>query len=292
MSNVPSTTTTDWQAAPKPTNSRLVAIGDVHGCSHLLRALRAQLASLPAHRLVYLGDLIDPHPHRIDSAGPGMSHSCADMMDQIADDIATGNCNVLAGNHDAFFHIAREAVRNASNLPWREPNLWSSQGGLATAAAWGISFSKYETPNDRDLAREIDARLTQAQRGVFDAMKLWVDHDAYLLVHAGFHPQMPLAKQQARTSITTWPTPLEEQIHPLWMRFNPTTDAAPKDRVLVHGHISMRSAILGRKRIDIDTGAKHGGPLTALEIDGDRMRLHQAWPPGMDAVTWKKDGLR
>jgi hypothetical protein len=76
------------------------------------------------------------------------------------------------------------------------------------------------------------------------------------------------------------------------MRFKPGTDAAPKGRVLIHGHTSLRRAFLGRKRINIDTAAKYGGPLTALEIVGDRLRLHQAWPAETDPARWNKDGMR
>jgi serine/threonine protein phosphatase 1 len=281
MTNV---TTTDWQSAPRPVNSRLVAIGDVHGCAFLLRALRAHLASLPVHRRVYLGDLIDPHPRR------EHDHNCEDVVDQVAQDLAAGG-KVLSGNHDAFFLIAREAGRNRTDVPWMD-GIWYDQGGRETVAAWGFGFSTMGKPHEGALARELDARMTSEQRGVFDAMKVWVDHDDYLLVHAGFEPHKPLAKQQALASITEFPSIQGEQSHPLWMRFNPSTDAAPKGRVLVHGHTPTRSAILGKKRICIDTGAKYGGPLTALEIDGDRMRLHQAWPEGMDAAKWKRDGLR
>ena len=76
------------------------------------------------------------------------------------------------------------------------------------------------------------------------------------------------------------------------MRFKQTTDAAPAGRVLVHGHTPTRRPIIGRKRIAIDTGSKYGGPVTALEIVDDRLRLHQAWPQGVDATRWEKHGMR
>ncbi|MCZ8312353.1 MAG: metallophosphoesterase [Magnetospirillum sp.] len=263
----------------------MIAIADIHGAANLLLALRTHLATLPAHRRVYLGDLIDPHPRR------EHEHDCAGVIDQVAEDQASGSTDVLAGNHDAFFLIARQAGRDRVDVPWMD-GIWYDQGGRETVAAWGFGFSTMGKPHEGALARALDELMTPAQRGVFDNMKIWADHDAYLLVHAGFEPQTPLQKQQARASILDFPSWNSEQSHPLWMRFNPTTNAAPKGRVLVHGHTPTRSAIIGKKRICIDTGVKYGGPLTALEIVSDQMRLHQAWPAGMDAATWKKDGMR
>jgi serine/threonine protein phosphatase 1 len=284
MSSTINITVSDWQPAPQPVSSPLLAIGDLHGAADLLHSLRAHLATLPTHRRVYLGDLIDPHPRR------EHAHNCMAVIDQVAEDIAACYTEVLSGNHDAFYLIARHVGRDRGVVPWQD-GIWWDQGGRETAAAWGIDIPA-GTPDEGDVARVLDARMTPTQRSVFDGMKIWADHDAYLLVHAGFEPQTPLLKQQARASILDFPSWKTEQSHPLWMRFNPSTDAAPRGRVLIHGHTPTRSPIVGKKRICIDTGVKYGGPLTALEIVGDRMRLHQSWPQSMDAVKWKKDGMR
>lgn len=266
-----SITVGDWRPAPQPVLRPLYAIGDVHGDAGKLTALvdhlRAQLQ--PGGTLVYLGDLIDPHPKR------DHAHDCAAVLDMIAQSLPKTETVVLAGNHDAFLLIALNAYRERAGLPWDRYH-WLAQGGLATAAAWGIPFSRTNAPDECVLANEIWSRMTSQQRSVFERMKIWHDHDAYLLVHAGFEPQTPLEKQQARASLLEYPNWQTEQSHPLWMRFNHNTDAAPKGRVLVHGHTSMRKALLGKKRICLDTGVKYGGPLTALEIVGDRMRLIQA----------------
>jgi serine/threonine protein phosphatase 1 len=182
---------------------------------------------------------------------------------------------VLCGNHDAYLLIAIDAHRKGTALPW-DHNHWLNQGGLATAAAWSLAYSRKDAPDERVLAAELWDRMTPTQRGVFDGMKIWHDHDSYLLVHAGFDPRMPLDKQQARASLLEYPTIQSEDENTLWMRFNHNTDAAPEGRVLIHGHTSMRKALIGKKRICLDTGVKYGGPLTALEIVGDRMRLIQA----------------
>jgi serine/threonine protein phosphatase 1 len=287
MSNEIETTKSEWRAAPAAVKQPLVAVGDIHGRALLLRALQLRLAreAKDIARLVYLGDLIDPHPRR--DIGP---HDCADVLDAAAVRVrGFKSIEYLAGNHDAFFLIALDAARRGVKLPW-EDHLWVNQGGAETAVAWGIEGAR--DMNEIEIAKEIRERMTPAQMAVFEAMRVYVEHDAYLLVHAGFEPHVPLDRQMERADILEFPSAWNEQQHPLWMRFQNGTDAAPAGRILIHGHNSTRRPILGRKRICIDTGAKYGGPLTALEIVGDRMRLHQAWPAGMDATRWHKDGLR
>jgi len=261
----------DWRPAPSSVSRPLCAIGDVHGDARRLAALVEHLRAhlQPGGTLVYLGDLIDPHPKR------DHAHDCAAVLDTVATPLQNTETVVLAGNHDAFLLIALDAHRKQTRLPW-ETSHWFAQGGLATGAAWGLAYSRTNPMDERAFAAALWSRMTPTQRDVFESMKIWHDHDAYLLVHAGFVPHTPLAKQQARASILEYPTIQSEDEHPLWMRFLHNTDAAPRGRVLIHGHTSMRKALLGKKRICLDTGVKYGGPLTALEIVGDRMRLIQA----------------
>lgn len=270
VSNI-SITIGEWKPAPQPVSRPLYAVGDIHGNARKLAALvehlRAQLQ--PGGTLVYLGDLIDPHPKR------DHTHDCAAVLDIVATPLPNTETVVLAGNHDAFLLIALDAHRKQTRLPW-ETSHWMAQGGLATAAAWGLAYSRTSPLDERAFAAEIWSRMTTQQRGVFEKMRIWHDHDSYLLVHAGFNPRAQLDRQQARASIIEYPSMRDEQSHPLWMRFNHSTDAAPPGRVLIHGHDSRKQALLGKKRICIDTGVKYGGPLTMLEIVGDRMRLIQA----------------
>jgi serine/threonine protein phosphatase 1 len=266
-----SITVGDWRPAPQPVSKPLYAVGDVHGDARKLTALVEHLRAhmQPGGTLVYLGDLIDPHP------GNTYAHDCAAVVDLVAQPLPNTETVVLAGNHDAFLLIALDAHRNGTRLPW-DANHWLAQGGLATGSAWGMFSSTMATPHERLFVAELWSRMTTQQRGVFENMRIWHDHDIYLLVHAGFNPRAQLDRQQARASIIEYPSMRDEQSHPLWMRFNHSTDAAPPGRVLIHGHDSRKQALLGKKRICLDTGVKYSGPLTALEIVGDRMRLIQA----------------
>jgi len=92
------------------------------------------------------------------------------------------------------------------------------------------------------------------------ALPLWHDDGLRFYVHAGIDLTVPLDKQSADTM--------------LWMREPFLTDSDKLDcgRFVVHGHTPMRSGKpeLRRHRLNLDTGAVIGGPLTAAAFDDTR----------------------
>ena len=263
---MPTITTSDWRAAPAAADRPFVAIGDVHGAAGPLDALLTSVRRSCDNAAVFLGDLIDPSPLH------ATAHNCARVADLVAGDVQQYRSVVLVGNHDSMLLIALACAREGTAPPWRA-GAWRAQGGTETAAAWGIDAAAFA--DETALASAIWRRMGPAQRAVFEGMRNWHDIGRYLFVHAGFRPDLPLAAQQARAKLTCWPE--DRQMHHLWMRFASTEDVAPRGRILVHGHAPAPLPILGARRICIDTNAKSGGPLTALEVDGKRMRVHQAW---------------
>jgi serine/threonine protein phosphatase 1 len=272
-------TTTKWQTAPRPVSRPLYAIGDVHGAADLLIALQVKLTQLNAKGvLVYLGDLIDPSKHV-------QNHNCARVLETIAtgSGIDALDEHVLMGNHDQFFTLALNAARSGDSLPF-EQGTWIDQGGSLTAAAWGLNS---ET-DERKLAQAIWDGMSEAQRGVLDRMKVYMAHDDYLLVHAGFYDYRPLPEQLAKDWRSDFPRRMSDEAeHPFWMRLY-GQDIGPKNRTMIVGHSPHRVPRVGKNVINVDTGAKVGGPLTMIEIVNDRMRFHQAWPTGMTAEIWEK----
>jgi serine/threonine protein phosphatase 1 len=262
-------TATDWQPSPKPVSRPLYAIGDVHGAAPLLDALQARLRDLNASgRLVYLGDLIDPTEHVTGA-------DCARVLDLVANGAGCRLLeeHVLMGNHDQLFMLALNAARTKSPLPY-DAGLWTDQGALKTADAWGIG----EMGDERHLAATLWDRMSASQRAVFERMETVVEHDDYLLVHAGVCDYLPLTDQLATDWRSVFPrNGAEECEHPLWMRLH-SEDVAPKGRVQVVGHSARRHAFIGNSHIGIDTAAKFGGPLTMIEVIEGRMRFHQARP--------------
>jgi serine/threonine protein phosphatase 1 len=91
---------------------RLIAIGDVHGCSHALEALLEAIHPTPDDRLVFLGDLIDQG-----------RDSCA-VLELIMDLQQQLEVVVIRGNHEEMLFGARESE---SLLRY-----WENCGGVAT----------------------------------------------------------------------------------------------------------------------------------------------------------------
>ncbi|MFN8701948.1 MAG: metallophosphoesterase [Rhodospirillales bacterium] len=267
MSTQINITSGDWQRAPQPVSKPLFAIGDIHGDARKLEALQRHLRERAATgSLVYLGDLIDPSSK--------MSHyDCARVLDLVAAGVGNDGLaeTTLIGNHDQFLMLALDAARNGKATPF-ENYTWLEQGALLTAAAWGIG----KMTDERELASAIWNAMSPAQRSVFDNMKTYAEHEAYLLVHAGFCDYLSLSEQLEAEWRSFYPrTAREEMEHPFWMRLY-NEDYAPKGRVLIVGHTARKEAFIGARHIGIDTGVKYGGPLTALEIVGDRLRTIQA----------------
>jgi serine/threonine protein phosphatase 1 len=92
------------------------------------------------------------------------------------------------------------------------------------------------------------------------ALPLCHDDGLRFYVHAGVDLTVPLDAQSADTM--------------LWMREPFLTDSDTIDcgRFVVHGHTPLRSGQpeLRRHRLNLDTGAVIGGPLTAAAFDDSR----------------------
>jgi serine/threonine protein phosphatase 1 len=133
----------------------------------------------------------------------------------------------LKGNHEA---IMLDAVRTDDD------GLWLLNGGGNTLASYGV------------------ARVADMPREHVDwiaALPLSFDDGRRLFVHAGVNPSVPLDEQNEHDR--------------LWIREPFLSSARDYGRLIVHGHTPQTSGLpdLRRNRLNIDTGAVYGGPLTA-----------------------------
>jgi len=113
---------------------------------------------------------------------------------------------------------------------------WLWQGGVETLRSYGVG----------------DARALPHEHIVWlRARRLSYDDGRRLFVHAGVDPQRPLDDQ------------VEEVL--LWIREPFLSDRRNYGRLIVHGHTPVNSEgpELRDNRLDLDTGAGYGGPLTA-----------------------------
>lgn len=225
-----------------PPGSRAYAIGDVHGCLHLLDALLVKIEADNRARptaktfVVLLGDLVDRGP---DSAG--VLQRLSTWSPEWARPI------FLMGNHEEFFISVLDGDADLVGN-------WLTYGGRECAESYGISEGWMLNSSTQGIAQEMYARVPRAHiefvRGFGDSFRF----GDYLFVHAGIRPGRALEDQV--------PKDLR------WIREGFLDDRSDHGVVVVHGHTIVDAPEERPNRIDIDTGAYKGGPLTALGIDG------------------------
>ena len=134
----------------------------------------------------------------------------------------------LKGNHEAVALAVIDGTMPA--------DVWRDQGGAAT-------LQSYAAANDGELPPLHVAWLR--------SLPLSHDDGYRFFVHAGIDPQRPLDAQR------------EEDL--FWIREPFLSDRRAYGRLIVHGHTPLASGQpdLRTNRLNLDTGAVFGGPLTA-----------------------------
>jgi serine/threonine protein phosphatase 1 len=223
---------------------RIYAIGDIHGYLDQLEAAHVRIARDRAETgdhdapVVHLGDLVDRGP---DSRG------VVDMLVQGLE--ASEAWIVLSGNHDRVF---------SEQIGLGEPNFrlssWLSDtmGGRATAASYGADLSGWrsEATNREKLA----AAVPNAHREFLRGLKLFHSTPDLLFVHAGIRPGLKMQEQ------------IEDDL--LWIRRDFLDDPRDHGRLVVHGHTPVEAATHYGNRVNLDTGAGYGRPITVAVFEG------------------------
>lgn len=229
-----------------PPETRIYAIGDIHGRSDLLVQL---LGEVDAHDrtqaqnkrrfLVFLGDFIDRGP---DSEG---------VISILINDLPSRFTPFfLKGNHEALL-LAFLADPGAFDI-------WQYNGGLATLASYGCEagWDHFTASDAAERCREaFIARLPEAHLRFFRSLRLSVVLGDYLFVHAGLRPGIPIERQR------------EEDL--IWIRHEFLDHDGDFGKVVVHGHTPTPAPEVRHNRICIDTGAWQSGRLTALVLEDE-----------------------
>jgi serine/threonine protein phosphatase 1 len=245
---MPHARTLDFRPAPGrlPPDTRIYAVGDVHGYDALLADIHAQIAADLAARpvaqatLVHLGDYVDRGPDsaaviaRVGGPPPSAGLSVVNLM----------------GNHEAMLRAALAGDVDGTID-------WVRNGGLDTLQSWG----------GRDLD-EIDAIPAEA-RATLSGLALTHRAGDYLFVHAGLRPGIALERQDRHDL--------------LWIREPFLSWDGPLPAIVVHGHTPRPAPVVRANRIGIDTGAGSGpaagGYLTAVVLENDAAAfLHSGRP--------------
>ena len=214
------------------TPSLIFAIGDIHGCYKKLRSLLTACHKHCAdHDIRFIA--IGDYVDR----GPDSKEVIDFLVRNQADPNRRFIC--LRGNHEEMLIRAAEKDRSDSDLM-----SWWSNGGEQTLESYGV-----DDPSDLPAEHIAWMRRLPLQTG--DQHRLFM--------HAGIMPGVAFSDQSAQDL--------------LWIREPFLSSDEDHGALVVHGHTPTRSRKpdLRANRLNIDTGACFGGPLTAAVFsDEDR----------------------
>jgi serine/threonine protein phosphatase 1 len=154
---------------------RVLAIGDIHGCSRALDVLLAQVRPAAADVVVGLGDFVDRGP---DSAG---------VLDRLLDLQTRCRLVALRGNHEEMMLAAHDGTVSAE--------YWVACGGRQTLASY---------PAVGEGAERIPRRHWEFLESTID----YYETQTHFFVHAGVYADLPLDEQP--NYMLRWEPLLEE----------------------------------------------------------------------------------
>lgn len=239
-----------WKSEPSaavPADSRVYAIGDIHGQAALLDELLGMIERDGMGRpetkvLVFIGDYVD---RGADSKG---------VIEQLVNLQSDFTAHFLRGNHD---QALLDFLADPNSFP-----IWKDYGAEETLASYGVasprSGEEVALRQTRDRLRE---SLPAHHLRFFETLKLSETIGDYFFAHAGVRPGTPLDQQEERDL--------------MWIRDEFLNSQSDFGKIVVHGHTPTNAPVMRRNRIGIDTGAYLTGRLTALVLEGTRRRFLQ-----------------
>jgi len=144
--------------------ARVIAIGDVHGCSLALRTLLEAIQPQREDTIITLGDCVD---RGLDTRA---------VIDQLLE--LRGECRLvpIMGNHEEMMLSFLDGRVQADD--------WLAFGGDATVASYVTVRENRALPQNHE-----------------EFIRSWGDFwetDAHFFVHGGYHPEQPFAGQRWR----------------------------------------------------------------------------------------------
>ncbi|NEX46144.1 metallophosphoesterase [Pseudotabrizicola algicola] len=221
------------------------AIGDIHGHFDLLRGVHDLIADDMARhgagQVVHVGDLVDRGP------------ASAAVVEYLRCGIEAGqDWVVLRSNHDRLFttFMADPALRDPclrADLSWLHPKI----GGAETLRSYGV-----RSAGDRPIEKvHADARglVPQADVEFLNSRPAWHRANGVIFVHAGVRPGIAIEHQS------------EDDL--CWIRAGFLDHDGPFEALIVHGHTAIDVPTHYGNRVNIDSSAAYGGPLSVVVIE-------------------------
>ncbi len=150
---------------------RVLAIGDIHGCSKAFDTLLEVVKPQPHDRIITLGDYVDRGP---DSKG---------VIDRLIGLNYTGQLISLRGNHEIMM---QEAYAHPHRLEG-----WLACGGRETLASYGISSKKKGLFGIDNIPDDHWHFLANICRD-------WWETEDHFFVHGNVNPHRPLSQQSSQ----------------------------------------------------------------------------------------------
>jgi serine/threonine protein phosphatase 1 len=236
-----------------PANTRLYAIGDIHGCISELKTLFDMIEAdmNPAHQnvVITVGDYCDRGPD---------THGVIEFLTSKIAEYAGSRIHQLVclrGNHDQRF---LEFI----DIPQEVGDPFLTFGGRQTLMSYGIDPDAH--PNHSSMARAFGREVPRHHLRFLDALPLMHVAGDYAFVHAGIRPGRALEDQSVDDL--------------LWIRNAFLQHQGAHSHVIVHGHTIYERFDVQPNRINLDTGAFETGILSCAILEGTSMRKLQTPP--------------
>jgi serine/threonine protein phosphatase 1 len=181
--------------------------------------------------IVVAGDMLDRGPQS------------AQVLDFMIDNSKLDGYFVcLCGNHEAMMLDFVDAPQAS--------HPWLSNGGEETLLSYGLQ----RPVTDRSAAR-VAAALPIEHLTFLRGLSIAFETELVFVSHAGIRPGVALGQQHDNDL--------------LWFHDDMESDYHDSEKIIVHGHQVVRMPAVGKRRINVDTGAYATGHLTAIRLVAD-----------------------
>ncbi len=204
-------------------------IGDIHGHFGMLTRLMDKIPWRPGRdALIFLGDYVDRGP---DSRG------VVDYILSLTRNYARVRC--ILGNHEDMLRDYTSGVNQG---------LYLQNGGFSTLKAYRAEKSSRTSLFAHEIPRD--------HMAFYASLRSFIELENYYLVHAGFRPGVPMARQTKADMI--------------WIREPFISSTFDFGKKVVFGHTPFTEPLVMPNKIGLDTGAARGRRLCCLELPAEK----------------------